>query len=281
MNRFVWAGRAALLSMVLAAGAPAFGADPTLNQVYEAARAGHLDQAQRMMNEVLRDHPNSAKAHYTEAEILAKQGRAGEARSELERAEQLAPGLPFVSPTSVQELRRVIASEEARRPSIGTGVAPAIAPSTHGSTFPWGLLAVVLVVGVIVYTIIRARRNAAVAPYGAGAGAGAAGLSSGAQPGYGAPPMAPMGGGIGSGIVGGLMTGAAVGAGVVAGEALAHGLMDRHGSGQDVPASASDRPAVADDDLGGQDFGMKDDGSWDDGGGGNFGMGGGGGDDWS
>jgi hypothetical protein len=277
MNRLIWAGRAALLSVVLAAGAPAFGADPTLNQVYEAAQAGHLDQAQSMMNEVLRDHPNSAKAHYAEAEILAKQGRGGEARRELDRAEQLAPGLPFVSQTSVQELRRVIASEGVRQPSIVTGVLPTVAASTHGSSFPWGLVLVVLVVGVIVYAIIRARRNAAVAPYSPGA----AGPSYGAQPAYGAPPPTPMGGGIGSGIVGGLVTGAAVGAGVVAGEALAHDLMDRHGSGQDVvPAAASDRPApVADDDLGGQDFGMKDDGSWDDGGG-NFGMGGGS-DDWS
>jgi hypothetical protein len=229
-----------------------------------------------MMNQVLRDHPNSAKAHYAEAEILAKQGRAGEARSELDRAEQLAPGLPFASQASVQELRRVIASEGARRPSIATGVPATIATSTQGSSFPWGLLVVALVIGGIIYAIIRARRNSAVVP----SGAGAAGPSYGAQPSYGAPPMAPMGGGgIGSGIVGGLVTGAAVGAGMVAGEALAHDLMGRHGSGQDV--ATSDRPnPVADDDLGGQDFGMKDDASWDDGGG-NFGMGGGGGDDWS
>jgi hypothetical protein len=167
-----------------------------------------------------------------------------------------------------------------RRPSIATSEPPAIASSTHGSTFPWGVLVAALVVGLIVYAIIRARRNAAVVPYSAAAGGPAAGGPAyGAQPGYGAPPMAPMGGGIGSGIVGGLVTGAAVGAGVVAGEALAHNLIDRHGSDRDLPAS--DRPApAADNDLGGQDFGMSDSGSWDDGGS-NFGMGGGGGDDWS
>jgi hypothetical protein len=40
--------------------------DPTVHQIYEAASSGHLDQAQQMMDEVLRDHPNSAKAHYVQ-----------------------------------------------------------------------------------------------------------------------------------------------------------------------------------------------------------------------
>ncbi len=47
--------------------------DPTLNQVYEAAQAGRIAQAQDMMKQVLRDHPQSAKAHYVEAELLARQ----------------------------------------------------------------------------------------------------------------------------------------------------------------------------------------------------------------
>jgi len=257
----MWAGRAALLGMMIAIGAPAFAADATLNQVYEAVRAGRLDQAQGMMADVLRDHPNSAKAHYVEAEILARQGRAGEAQGELSRAEQLAPGLPFVSQTSVQELRGVIASAAARRTPIMPGTQAAIAPPAQ-STVPWGLLLIVLVLGLIVYAIMRARRNAASLPYSGGAGV----------PAYGAPPMAPMGGGMGSGIVGGLVTGAALGAGMVAGEALAHDLIDGHASSRD-PRSA-DMPVA--DDLGGRDFGVSDAGSWDDGGG----LGGGGGDDW-
>ena len=46
---------------------PVLAADPTVDQIYEQAREGHLDQAQQMMNQVLRDHPGSAKAHYVEA----------------------------------------------------------------------------------------------------------------------------------------------------------------------------------------------------------------------
>jgi uncharacterized protein len=135
MNRLVWAVRAALLAMVPAIGMPGLAADATLNQVYEAVHAGRLNQAQAMMTEVLRDHPNSGKAHYVEAEILARQGHGAEAQGELNRAEQLEPGLPFVSQTSVQELRSAIASDSVRQPSTATGV-----PVTHESTFPWGLL---------------------------------------------------------------------------------------------------------------------------------------------
>jgi uncharacterized protein len=269
MKRIVWAGRAALVSIVLAVGAPALAADATLNQVYEAVHAGHLNQAQAMMTEVLRDHPNSAKAHYVEAEILARQGRTSEAQGELNRAEQLAPGLPFVSSTSVQELRGLMASSGSRQAPIVTPQ-PIIAPATHESPFPWGLVLIVLIGGVIVYAIVRARRNAVAAPYSGGASAS----SYGAPPM--APPMAPMGGGgIGSGIVGGLVTGAAVGAGVVAGEALAHEVMDGHASRPDLHRGDAPAP-LADNDLGGQDFGISDSGSWDDGGGS---LGGGG--DWN
>src|SRR5258707_12166771 len=106
MNRFVWAGRAGLLWMALAIGTPVLAAEPTLNQVYEAVHAGRLNQAHGMMTEVLRDHPDSAKAHYVEAEILAKEGRYGEAQGELNLAEQLAPGYQFAAPSMDSELHR-------------------------------------------------------------------------------------------------------------------------------------------------------------------------------
>jgi hypothetical protein len=35
--------------------------DPTVDQIYKAAEGGHLDQAQGMMNQVLADHPSSAR----------------------------------------------------------------------------------------------------------------------------------------------------------------------------------------------------------------------------
>ena len=65
---------------------------------------GHLDQAQQMMTQVLADHPTSAKAHYVQAELYAKEGKISPARSELGTAERLNPGLTSFSPRSVQEL---------------------------------------------------------------------------------------------------------------------------------------------------------------------------------
>jgi hypothetical protein len=85
------------------------------------------------------------------------------------------------------------------------------------------------------------------------------------------PPAGPAGGGLGSGILGGLATGAAVGAGMVAGEELMrHFTEGGSRNAASVPAGGWD---AAPDDMGGNDFGIADDSSWDD-------TTGGGGDDW-
>jgi len=103
-----------LRGFVLAAAmlclAPAFAAeDATMHEVYTAAQAGKFDQAQAMMDKVLRDHPKSAKAHFVESELLAKQGRMTNAEAEFKTAERLAPGLPFAKPASVEQLQARLA----------------------------------------------------------------------------------------------------------------------------------------------------------------------------
>jgi len=60
---------AMLATLVLASGS-AFAREPSLHEVYQSVEAGHYAEAQRMMDQVLRDHPNSARAHYVEA-VLA------------------------------------------------------------------------------------------------------------------------------------------------------------------------------------------------------------------
>ena len=49
-------------------------AEPTLTQVYDTAQAGRLEEAQVMMQQVLVAHPGSAKAHFVQAELSARQG---------------------------------------------------------------------------------------------------------------------------------------------------------------------------------------------------------------
>jgi uncharacterized protein len=260
-------------------GAPAWAdADPTVDQIYQAARAGHLDQAQQMMDQVLRDHPTSSKAHYVQAELYAREGNPGLARSELARAEQLDPGLSKENPRSVQELKAQLGL--ARR---SAGERPFLNDAATTPHFPWGTVIILaLVVGV--FWMLFRRRTYTQYPAGVGPTGGPAGPGYGpGGPGYGpgGPGYGP-GGGIGSSVAGGLAGGLAAGAGIVAGEELAHHFLD--GGQRPVAPPVSDDNQNANSDMGGNDFGTNDPGSWDDssgGGGGDFGGGGGGGDGWS
>jgi len=260
--------KGALLScMLLLTGvaASSLAADePTLHQVYQAVEAGRLKDAQDMMNKVLRDHPNSAKAHFVEAELLAKQGRLADATVELETAEHLAPGLPFAKPEAVDALKQRIASSR-----TSSRLVPGGAHSAPANAIPWGLLLAGLgVIAAIVFFVRRTRQPyASVLPAAGGAGygttPGAPLQPSGAG---GAMPFAgPAAGGMGSGILGGLATGAALGAGMVAGEALMHRFTDgsRHDTSQTInPASANWDTSL--NDAGDTDFGVSDGSSWDD-----------------
>src|SRR2546421_5480945 len=71
----------------------ASSSEPTLAQIYQAANSGNFDRADTMINEVLKQHPNSARAHYVKAELSAREGKADVARQELAAAEKIAPGL--------------------------------------------------------------------------------------------------------------------------------------------------------------------------------------------
>lgn len=259
------------VGLSLASALPAFADTlPTVDQIYQAEQAGHMDQAQQMISQVLKERPNSAKAHFIQAEIFAKQGYLAQARAELSDAERLDASSDFAKPQAIQELKAQLGVGERHT----TGGQLATYPARAESHFPWGpLLIVAIVIGVL---MLLFRRRTPVQQYPAG-GAGFGGAPGGGYgPGYGPAPMG--GGGVGSGIAGGLASGLAVGAGVVAGEELAHHFLDgdRHegGSGFVPSADAAEPDYNANADSGGNDFGVNDPGSWD-------GGGGGGGDDWS
>lgn len=290
--------RATMLALAVTFAVPAtsvFAADdPTMHQVYVAAEAGKFEEAQAMMDKVLRDHPNSAKAHFVEAELLAKQGRLSNAEAELNTAQRLAPGLPFAKPASVQNLQARIAASHNAQP-VRNSYAPVQAQRIQqvqqpsGGGMPWGLIIVaIILIGFIAFAVrFMGRRNNSTTVYAPNGGGGVGGFGGGGGygPGMqtygpGVGPMGPVGGmgggGIGSGIVGGLATGAALGAGMVAGEALAHHFTDGNRSETTYvpPPQPAPQPYIPDDNMGGNDFGVSDSGSWDDS------SGGGGNDDW-
>src|ERR1700744_1233304 len=95
MRKLILAAAAFGLSAAFTLASPTFaqGAEPSMHEIYQEADAGHLDKAQQMIEKVLADRPNSAKAHYVQAELYAREGKLSLARSELGTAERLNPGL--------------------------------------------------------------------------------------------------------------------------------------------------------------------------------------------
>lgn len=284
-----------IAALVSGGWAMAQNAEPSLNQVYEAAHAGKLEQAQVMMQQVLVAHPNSAKAHFVQAELSAGLGNLARAKEELALADKLAPGLPFAKPEAVHKLRAQLNNgSSALAPVHSASPAQAgKAPEPAGSSFPWGL-ALALGGGVAAFAIYAwgKKSSPAVQPQypAAGTGSGLSGPQTfGAGPAYGQQPyaqpapygQAPVGSGIGGRVMGGLATGLAVGAGVMAAQAIGKSLMgnDEHPSHPNAAADNSYQPIASNNDFGGDNFGVNDGGSWDDGGG-TFASNDGGSNDW-
>ncbi len=236
--------------------------NPTLHQVYLAAESGRLGEAQGMMETVLKAHPNSSKAHYVEAEILAKQGLFENAETELTRAESLSPGLSFAKPQAVRELKSMIASVH-QKSRLTNGIS-----TGNGAGFPWGMLMMGIGSIVVITLVVRALTNRnAVPPVGnfqAGMFGAIGQPNATVSPGGSVAPATPAGGGIGSNIVSGLVTGAAVGAGMVAGEALVHHFMDGNRNGGSTSSPVPDSWNASSDNMGGSDFGIADSASWED-----------------
>ncbi len=267
----------ALMSLALCAfiSLPAF-AEPTIDQVWQTANAGRVADAEKMMQGVLAAHPASAKAHYVEAELLARERHFPAAREELARAKQLSPGLAFAEPRAVSNLEGLL-GERLAAPTQANGI-PVLQGSRPVPAFPWSI--VLVVAGVLAFIwwasrFMKRQADTVVMPapapgpmpaYGApGYAAGGPGYSYGMSP--------PASGGLGGGLLGGLATGAAVGAGMVAGEALMHRVLgDGHSTAQgfETPVSAAPDPLMEalgpsawPNDMGGTDFGISDAGSWD------------------
>jgi uncharacterized protein len=271
----------ALLFLALCFTAPSFAeGDSTMHEVYLAAEAGQFNEAQAMMDKVLLDHPDSAKAHFVEAELLAKQGLISNASVELDTAERLQPGLSFAKPEALQSLKSRIAS--ASNGSTQPNIARQSMPSTTKDWMPTVLL--ILGIGFLILLLFgfMSRRNPRMASANSYGNAPGSNMPPVGASGAGTVMGQPATGGMGSGIMGSLATGAAMGAGVVAGEALMHHFIDgdknnaiSQPSLQDISPWNTASNTSDNDDMGGTDFGIEDTTSWDDDGAND------GGDDWT
>ncbi|HEY6454327.1 MAG TPA: tetratricopeptide repeat protein [Steroidobacteraceae bacterium] len=269
----------ALLAIVAAgiAGVAAADADATPHQIYEAAQSGHMAQAQQMIDQMLRDHPQNAKAHFIAAELDARIGDFAAARQQLATAKQLDPTQSFTNANTLSALQRQLTGI---RPIVpGTGPL-AVAPAVHRTAVPWGWIIVLALGAFVLWSMLRSRAQQGLVPGALPPG------NPGLQSGYGYGPSYPPSGG--SGLMGNLASGLAIGAGVAAGEELVRHVIDGRSTGGIAP-STDLRDPPQNQDMGGADFGTQDGSSWgndssggDSGGwGGDGGGDGGGGGDWS
>ena len=223
--------RIAAILVLVAMSSVAF-ALPSPKDIESAVNAGQLSQAETMLNEVVREKPNSARAHYELGEVLARLGRNPEARQALLEAQRLDPTLKFArDPRHFQELLSKIpaASPSLSSPSKGQLSQMAPAQSPAAPSFPWTY--VLVAGGGLLAAWLFFRRAApsspargmpmGLAPAGGVAGGGIPGTgaapgpgpATGYGPGYGAPPQS-AGMGMGGAVLGGV-------AGLAAGYGLA------------------------------------------------------------
>jgi len=203
---------------------------PSATDVQAAVKAGDFPKAETMMQEVVAAKPQSAKAHYLYAEILAHDAKFADAAAQARKARELDPQLSFTTdPEKFRSFERLLEREQAG-PTAATPVAtthanpapPAMrtqlpAPSSGIPGWVWvGGLAL------IAFLIFRSVSRRAMANNMGGGGFAPQGAGYGVnpgmpQPGYG-PGYAP---GYGQAPGGGLLrTGLAAGAGVAGGMLL-------------------------------------------------------------
>ncbi|RZL37682.1 MAG: tetratricopeptide repeat protein [Rubrivivax sp.] len=281
---------------------------PTVDQVQAAAKSGDYAGAEKMMREVVAARPDSARAHYVLAELLAHQRQFDDAAAHTRRARALDPAIKFTDPARFNAFEQALQREQAAaaKPAMPTALDPAPAPRAapveraervepvERAGSAGGVPIWLLVAGAILFIGIAAswmrRRTAAQAQQPAFGGGGYGGAYSGpgaGAMGYGSGmPMQPGSGmlGVGLGVAGG------VAAGMLA-ERLLHGGHDQGNLPNNVNAGGNaggfipggfGGDAGAADELASRDidFGSGDGWGGGEAGGGDFGGGGGGSDDW-
>ncbi|MET0519383.1 MAG: tetratricopeptide repeat protein [Burkholderiaceae bacterium] len=227
---------------------------PSLQQVETEVQQGRYGQAESMMREVVQAKPESAKAHYIYAEVLAHNANFTQAAQEVRQAKQLDPDIKFTDPGKFRAFEQLLQREQKAAAGAAGGAAQRVATEiSSGSSLPnlapaaaepapraagipswvWGaglaVLALFLWRG---FSRSRATPPEAAGPAGTGMPAAPAGFGGGGSrinsfglgtpgavpaPGYGAPGYGPAPAAPAPAGNGLLQTGVAVAGGVAAG----------------------------------------------------------------
>lgn len=269
-----------ILFLVLLVLTSVAGAADSPNDVQALIARGDYPGAEAMLRDAIAEHPQSAKAHYVLAEVLAHEGNIGDAKAEASKAAALDPGTHFTDPAKFQAFQHKLDAALAPVSNGRSSAAPVRYGDTQqpagrqggGSSHLTGILVIGAVLALIVFLWMRRKRNVAspfsgyastppmdgVPPYGGYSGAGP----------Y-APPPQPHSG-VGTAVAAGL---GGVAAGMLLDEAL---RSHREGEGARDAGSFSrddrDPSSQAYDDLRSDPVDMgNNDNSWDDSSSGDFG----------
>ena len=216
------------LSVTLLALACSFAlALPNPKDITSAVEAGDLARAETLLHEVLKEKPNSAKAHYELGEVLARAKRYEEALTQLNQARAIDPALKFASsPEKFTQTVDKVSAAATKSASSGQAqnlasspAQSAVAPAASATPFPTGYVVGGMILLVLLFVLIRRSQAPRPMPMGAYPGAPGYAPGGGMAPapygGYGVQPQA--GSGIGGAVLGGV-------AGLAAGYALSKAM---------------------------------------------------------
>jgi len=234
-----------LTLVLLALTSVAASAADSPKDVQALIARGDYPGAETALRQAISEHPDSAKAHYVLAEVLAHEGNIGEAKTEATKAATLDPSTKFTDPAKFQhfqhELDAALAPPSAR-PSAATSARfsepqPAARTEAGGQSHMTGWLIGGVILVLIIFFLMRRRQNPTnqfgngyppAPPMNGGQPYGNQpyGGYPGGNPGYAPPPSSGVG------------TAVAAGLGGLAAGALLDEAFRSHGGGEQTHANA-------------------------------------------
>ncbi len=161
-----------ILALMLSVAAVAAFAEPSFQQVQGLIEQRQFSSAAAGLEEIIRNHPQSAKAFYAMAQAQAGLGDLPKAKRALDKARGLDPELKFASQANVASLEQAITPQVKK--------VERVEESSH-----WGALFVALLLlggGVIGYILWTSRRKASELPGGVASGVSAAPVNNDFMP---------------------------------------------------------------------------------------------------
>src|SRR5436190_402374 len=131
---------------------------PTLQQVEAQVGRGDYAQAESMMREVVAAKPDSARAHYVYAEILAHERKFAQAVEEAKAARTIDPDVKFTDPEKFRTFEAALL--RAQNPAARTSPTPSPFESRgQAQTAPARVAPTTASAGVLAERMLNSRRD--------------------------------------------------------------------------------------------------------------------------